>query len=317
MTIKKFSSDLGVKLYPKQLSILNNFYKDGIRELVAVLGRRSGKDTLSAIIVLKELDYLLSLSDPYKFYGIARGNPIFLQCVCASVDQARILMTEIQCLAEKTEWGKREGLTNHNGTIPGTLDFIPGVNWQDGVITVSCNGCRSEGLLGRRIFCLLLNEVASFQVEQSRIYSSLTPATADFRNPDTKKLESKIISISSPRGKGDMLHNLFSTADDHPTRYAVQYPTWEINPMMTEEHLRQEFKFMSDQEFATEFGAEFFHISENKTVSLRLPSTLLEEVKQLARERAYKEQKDISHADIVREAVELYLPFHRFNRTGN
>lgn len=311
--------DLSVSLYPMQRIILKTFYKgqpgnenidlteqeiqllfelklDGVlekyysgvlfRELILVLGRRSGKDFMVSLMALYEVMRLLEMpgGSPFTFYNIAEGNPIFILTVAMSSDQAHILFTEIiQKMTssvyfrdkighmeadkislltpqdvEKQKQLLNDGLDNAASKIKGSVVIMSGHS-------------NSESLLGKRIYALLLDEVASFKTtglktSGDRIYSALGPSTADFVRKTGKLdeegneiivLDSKIISISSPRSEEGMLFKLYNDTPNTPSRLAFKLPTWKVSKQWPERMLRQEFKFMSANDFNMEFGAEF------------------------------------------------------------
>lgn len=247
----------------------------------------SGKDFLVSLIALYEVMRLLEIPGgcPFKFYHMAEGNPIFILTVATSSDQARILFMEIKEKMTSSEYfrdkighmeadkislltpqdrkkSKRiieEGLDNAASKIKGSVVIMSGHS-------------NSESLLGKRIYALLLDEVASFKTtggatSGDRIYSALTPATADFIrrtgviDPKTNKeitvTDSKIISISSPRSEEGKLFELYNKTPEANGRLAFKLPTWKVSVNIEQDKLRSEFKFMSENEFGMEFGAEF------------------------------------------------------------
>lgn len=246
----------------------------------------SGKDFMVSLMALYEVMRLLEMpgGSPFKFYNIAEGNPVFILTVAMSSDQARILFTEItQKMTssvyfrnkighmeadkislltpqdiEKQKQLLKDGLDNAASKIKGSVVIMSGHS-------------NSESLLGKRIYALLLDEVASFKTtglktSGDRIYSALGPSTADFvrktgkldeEGNEISVLDSKIISISSPRSEEGMLFKLYNDAPNTPTRLAFKLPTWKVSKQWPESMLRQEFKFMSANDFNMEFGAEF------------------------------------------------------------
>lgn len=251
------------------------------RELILVLGRRSGKDFLTSLIALYEAMKLMECPNgsPFDYYGIASGNPIYILTVATSSDQARILFTEIKTRMQASEYFKGKVdkveadrvwlLTPEDKKKKKELieEGLPPSTIPSSVVIMSGHS-NSEGLLGKRIFALLLDEVASFKTTGSalsgdRIYSALTPATVDFKTPNKKQpdgstmYDSKIISISSPRAEEGILYKLYIESNNTPSRLSFKLPTWRVNLNTEEDSLRQEFKFMNPVEFQMEFGAEF------------------------------------------------------------
>ncbi len=88
-------------LYELKLDgVLEKYHSDNLfRELVLVLGRRSGKDFMVSLIALYETMRLLEMpgGSPFVYYeNIAEGNPIYILTVATSADQAGILFQEIK-----------------------------------------------------------------------------------------------------------------------------------------------------------------------------------------------------------------------------
>lgn len=285
-----------IKLTEEEMQLLFEFKLDNViekyhsehlfHELILVLGRRSGKDFMVSLMALYEVMRLLEMpgGSPFKFYNIAEGNPIFILTVAMSSDQARILFTEISQKMTSSEYFRdkighieadkismltpqdkekqkellESGLDNAASKIKGSVVIMSGHS-------------NSESLLGKRIYALLLDEVASFKTtglktSGDRIYSALGPATADFVRKTGKfdedgeeivVFDSKIISISSPRSEEGMLFKLYNETPNIKSRLAFKLPTWKVSKQWSENILRQEFKFMSVNDFNMEFGAEF------------------------------------------------------------
>ncbi len=244
-------------LYKLKLdNVIEKYYNNTLfRELVLVLGRRSGKDFMTAIMALYEVMNLLEIpgGSPFKYYDMAAGNPIYILTVATSSDQARILFNEMKSRMQVSDYFK-----NKIGKIEvDRIWFLTPedkmVNQQlideglenattDGSVVILTGHSNSESLLGKRIFTLLLDEVASFKNTGSatsgeRIYSALMPATADFKHPNRVKegsiseenpeglpvLDSKIISISSPRAEEGIFYRMYK--EPHTIkRYIFDYP---------------------------------------------------------------------------------------------
>lgn len=263
-------------------SILDKYQSGNIfRELVLVLGRRSGKNFSAAIISLYETMKLLECpgGNPFLYYKIATGNPIYIMTIATAAEQAKLLFGEIRERAGKSEYFKNKISKVDSETIYLlTLDDKKnnklyeetgqGIK-TDGSVVVMSGHSNSYSLLGKRVACLLLDEVASYKntggpSSGEEIYKALTPCTADFktqnRKPDDKHIpvyDSKIISISSPRAEEGILYKLYSEAPQSKFTVAFRLPTWKVNLSLTEESLREEFNKMTISEFNMEFGAEF------------------------------------------------------------
>lgn len=251
----------------------HNFVANGI------ITHNSGKDLVCSILALYEIMKLLEIpgGDPFSYYGIAKGNPIYILTVANSQDQAKILYTDIKEKLQRSPYFRDKiGFIEADRIYlltPSDKHFNQQME-EDGLsdaktkgsVVIMCGHSNSEGLLGKRIYALLLDEVASFKkstVDAGDMYSRLGPSTADFRSPTQVDqngehiLDSKIISISSPRGQEGILWYLYKTSKETPTRLVFKLPTWEVRPKLTRDMLRREYSFMNEGEFMMEFGAEF------------------------------------------------------------
>ncbi len=159
MNIEKFCLEFDVTLFPKQRKILKDFYNGDYRELVAVLGRRSGKDFLSVVLALYETRCLLEHHDPCEYYNLP-ANPIYILLVATSSDQSRILLPEVKYRISQLSFFKnRIGKVDDKGIhILTNADIKRNNNSSDktcGSVIIKCGHCNSEDLLGKRIYCLL------------------------------------------------------------------------------------------------------------------------------------------------------------------
>lgn len=266
--------------------VIEKYYSnEKFRELILVLGRRSGKGVMTGLMACYEAMKLLELpgGDPFRYYGLESGNPIYILTVAVSSDQARLLFNQVKDSMMKSEYFRtRIGWTEADKIYLKTLSdrrqeqsllkegFKAAADRVKGSVVIMSGHSNSESLLGKRYFALLLDEVASFKntggpTSGDRIYSALGPGTADFKRisgytedgTPIQQTESKIISISSPRSEQGMLFRLYSDTSQTAGRIAFRLPTWKVNEMFNEDGLRAENKYMSATEFAMEFGAEF------------------------------------------------------------
>lgn len=299
----------------KLMNVLEKYNSDEIfRELVLVLGRRSGKDFMVSLIALYESMKLLEIPGgcPYKYYNLSPGNPIYILTVATSSDQARILFTEIKekmnaCQYFRNKVGYKDAdriwlLTPEDRKRNKELSEQGMQSAQTkGSVVIMSGHSNSDSLLGKGYYTLLFDEVASFKSTGSassgeRLYSALGPGAAAFNKPlfleDGKKtispknkttaqkildengeqvrqLDSKIISISSPRAEEGIFFKLYNDTPKTKSRLAFRLPTWKVNQTITESMVRSENKYMSANEFMMEFGAEFSGTAGEKFIADR------------------------------------------------
>jgi hypothetical protein len=261
------------------------------RELVLVWGRRSGKDFIVSIIALYEAMKLLETpgGDPYRKYNIARGgNPITILTVATAAPQAALAFNEMKSKLLQSKYFRNkfiaEGLGASSIHLQTPADRIDnenrkkrGLPQEKGGIVIRSGHSNSDGLLGIQCFVLLMDEVASFKQTDGasggrRVYEAMLPSLNTFVRDERdsagnllldeeqkpiKVYDSKVISISSPRGREGILHDMFKEADTQADRLVCRMPTWIVNTRYTKESLRKTFSQFDDQSFMMEFGAEF------------------------------------------------------------
>jgi hypothetical protein len=255
------------------------------RQLILPIGRRSGKTTLSAVFASYELYRLISMGNPQKYYGLPNGNRIQIISVATDKDQAGLLFNDVTAHLTKCEFFKPYVANNTQSLVqfrtPYDIEkYGPTVRHENGKFTsfngkaslrVTFKASVSKGLRGSGNIMIILDEMAHFQDKGNSsakdIYDAVAPSTMAFSPKDPKDsfipvgpVESRIISISSPLNRSGKFYELFhfamSRAEGSENMLAIQAPTWEVNPTVEPEYLRQ--KYHEDPTvFMTEYGADF------------------------------------------------------------
>lgn len=312
-----------VQLFPAQRCILKYFYGEPLTEsekeilfgrcnlqdlykkaepkeyfeLVAILGRRSGKDLLSAIIAAYETYRLLSFGDLRNYFDKFASGTHHILMVDTSVEQSNVLFEVLQSTFLKAKFFKENIVENNKNNV-----WFKSNRMEDKDICLEVLHANSDKLMSHRYFAIIFNESAHYRTD--RIYPALCPSTFVYKKDG--KLLSKIVTITSPRNNTDWVYKLFTTPS--PNRFAIQLPTWRINSHLDEKVLKNENSYMKDEEFRIEFGAEFLSDPyENSTISLRLTNNTIEKLKKIARKIAYEEDKEVSYVELVRDAVDEYI----------
>lgn len=268
--------------------------KELFKELVLILGRRSGKDFIASVIAVYEACRLLEIEggDPYKFYDIDPANPIVILTIATASDQAEISYKEIKGKILNSKYFEDKYISDGIGTDKIYLltpkDKADNIYYASkklplkrGSIVIEAGHSNSKSLLGRGVIVAIFDEVASYQLtggssSGSRLYSSIEPALATYNYKRRRIDESgnpilddngneifdiiydgKSVSISSPRGKEGILYDKYTNDKNDRNMLLFKLPTWVVNPKHTESSLRLRFNTMSEEDFIMEFGAEF------------------------------------------------------------
>lgn len=268
---------------PENGDILGKYDSDAtFRELVIVWGRRSGKGFFQSIIAAYEAMKLLECKggDPYVIYNISKAQPISILTIANSGDQAEGAFKEIRSrLLESKYFSDKiiaEGVETKRIFILTKADKIKnqeltskGYPVQKGSIVVEVGHSNADTLRGKQVIVGILDEVAMYKQtggssSGEEIYKMMTPALSTFKRIENDKngkeiiiYDSKIISISSPKGEEGIFYKLFVDTPKVKTRLSIRQPSWIVNPTETEESLREVNSQMTDEEFLMEIGAEF------------------------------------------------------------
>jgi len=248
------------------------------RELILVLGRRSGKSTMSSIITVYELYKLLVRGSPQNYYGMPDGSEIRIICVANDKEQAEIVYQVIAQYTTTLDYFA-DSLVHDTKTYQrfqtarDVEKFGKGdlKNGGKGTLTVTFKSSVAKGLRGRGNIVVVLDEIAFFvddgKSSARQIYRAITPATKQFspKDPDDKRVpigstEGRVILISSPDAKEGFFFQQYQTSKSGgkaaKDMLMIQAPTWEVNPTLSPEDYEIEYA-KAPNDFETEYGAKF------------------------------------------------------------
>jgi hypothetical protein len=246
------------------------------RELALAVGRRSGKSAISAMIAAYELYKLLNKSNPQRYFGLKPHDTIKICSVAPSVDQAKLIYTELRKHSKNCEYIKSHLAkdTQSEMLFQAPFDLEETGKFKDGGLAslgISFHSANAGSLRGHNNYVIILDEFAFFPYDgvtsDREVYQSITPSTAAFSPKDPNiptqsigEVESRIIMISSPFGKSGLFYEKFQVAmggligsDDI---LMIQAPTWEVNPTVPASYLQKEYA-KNPENFTCEFGAQF------------------------------------------------------------
>lgn len=245
------------------------------KELVLVIGRRSGKSEISAIIAAYEQYKLLKRGHPQAYYGMPSGAEIRVLCIANDKDQASIVYESMKGHIESVDYFKSSQANS-------TLSYLKFRTENDrkkygstvkskATIISSFKSSIAKGLRGRGVICVILDEIAFFldtgTSSAEKIYKAIVPSTAQFSPKDPQNRlnpigpsDGRVILISSPDAKDGFFYRKYqqamsgSRAADNTL--VIQAPTWEVNPTISPEYYEVEYH-KDPRAFMTEHGAEF------------------------------------------------------------
>lgn len=221
---------LGVQMFPKQAEILNSFYKNKYKFLALAAGMRGGKSALGAMFAVVEFSKLITMKNPQETFGIIKGQPIHILIMSASEEQAiDSIFSNVRQFIINSEFFKE-----YNLSIKRTS-----VKYDKKNIEVKTIGSWSNTAVGRSCKAVVLDEVAQFEKtmgkrDANRTYELIKKSTITFG------MNGFMFAISSPAERDDLIMDLTSRND--PLTLELRVPSWEMNPHLTEQSLRQEYK---------------------------------------------------------------------------
>ena len=258
----------------------HRIFKQTCNEVIAQLGKGSGKDYSSTISVAYQVYLLLCLKDPATYYGKPPGDTIDILNIAINAQQANnVFFKGFKTRIERSPWfiGKYEPKASE-------IKF-------DKNISVYSGHSEREAWEGYNVLTVILDEISGFAIENTTGHDQAKTADAIYdmyrgsvisRFPDF----GKIILLSFPRFKNDPIQKFYESViaeketvvrsktlkmdedlpdgtegnevtveweEDHiisyaiPKTYAIKRPSWEVNPTKKIEDYKVEFyKNMQD-----------------------------------------------------------------------
>jgi len=222
--IKLFGEDEGKRMF-----------KQTANEVVAQLGKGSGKDYCSTISVAYIVYLLLCLKDPAQYYGKPPGDSIDIINIAINAQQANnVFFKGFRTRIDKSPW-----FTGKYTEKASEIKFNKN-------ITVHSGHSEREAWEGYNVIVIILDEISGFATENttgheqaktgSAIYE-MYRASVDSRFPDYGVVRSHHFKLddSLPDGTDGNEFDI-EWEEDHilsykyPRMYALKRPTWEINP---------------------------------------------------------------------------------------
>jgi hypothetical protein len=261
-----------VKLFGEQEGSLR--YRQTCNEVVAQLGKGSGKDYCSTISVAYIVYLLLCLKDPASYYGKPPGDSIDIINIAINAQQANNVFFK----------GFKNRVTHSPWFIGKYFEKASEIKF-DKNVTVYSGHSEREAFEGYNVLVAVLDEISGFALDStsghdqaktaSGIYD-MYRASVDSRFPDY----GKVILLSFPRFKNDYIQqrydeiisekeviarshrfkldpdlpentvgnefDIFWDEDQivsykYPRVYAIRRPTWEVNPTRSIEDFKIAF----------------------------------------------------------------------------
>jgi len=201
-----------------------------------ILTHNSGKTAVASTILAYELFCLLMLDNPSKHYGLAPGAIIALTCVAVSKDQANYgVFANMINMVKKNPFFQKH--------FPNLLYHDQKIEDPDRQILCQVLAANVATAAGYTNKCVIFDELDLFQrsmdsrIGADLVYTKLTNSTQTFGD------QGKIVAISSLQYVDGIMNRIYKDGLEEPQTLALSYCTWEMNPTITEEQLRNEYKY--------------------------------------------------------------------------
>ncbi len=244
------------------------------RELILVLGRRSGKSMLSSIISAYELYKLIAREYPQAYYGLLPSTEIRVLCIANDKEQAEIVYGEINNHVQHVDYFQSSLKRNTQSfmkfrTKSDNERFKK--DSQKATISATFKSSIARGIRGRGCMACILDELAFFvndgKSSADQVYRAMTPSLKQFSPKDPKNRrtpigpsDGRMICISSPDAKDGLFYKLYELSKSGGVASSqmlmIQAPTWEVNPTVDESDYEVE-RAKDPRAFETEYGASF------------------------------------------------------------
>lgn len=245
--------------------ILDKFGRK-FQELILVLGRRSGKSFLTAVITLYEVYRFLMMGHPQGRYPIMEFDIITILNVAVSEGQAKMaIFDKIRQLAESSPYfvqyiGKSLQnemffLTDHDKD-ENVRRIARGQEAMVGTIQLKSGHSNASGMVGGTMAVIIIDEMAEMAPASAEggtddeLYDKLKPAISTFGR------DGKMICISNPLGPYGKFYKLYLDSFDDNLVLMAQLPTWLSNPYIEQAFLDQQKK-KDPTNYHVFYGAKF------------------------------------------------------------
>ena len=232
-----------------------------VNEVVAQLGKGSGKDHTSRIC-FAYISYLMHcLRDPLEYYGKGHGVYIDLVNLAVNAKQAQqVFFDPLKNLLMSSPWANDVGFEPR----------VQEVYWFDRPVRMFSGHSEAEGWEGYEVLVVVLDEISAFKVDaelkgelrnkgSARVIYEMARASITSRFPKY----GKVALLSFPRFRGDFIQQRYKSVIDDLTEqgavildpkmgnkgidregktWAVKAATWEVNPTRHREEFDDEFR---------------------------------------------------------------------------
>lgn len=230
--------------------VLDKIGKD-FREVLLVLGRRSGKSMMVAIIALYEVYKLIEIGDPQKYHEINEGDTIdVLNAATSASVAADSVFDKIKPMVLNSPYFKKK-ITKDSVLKDSIRFYTPhdmevneklrseGLPPREGTVRCLSGHSNSDTLVGKNVIVVIIDEMAGMiqkdksKMSDAELYEKLKNSVWTFDDP-------KILCISNPLSKDGKFYDLYERSFTNDNMIMFQLPSYISNASLTTEDLEEE-----------------------------------------------------------------------------
>lgn len=181
-------------------------HKQTVQEVIAQLGKGSGKDYCSTISVARVVYLLLCLKDPAAYFGKPPGDSIDILNIAINSQQARnVFFKGFKTRVEKSPWFQGRYYPKAD-----SIEF-------DKNITCHSGHSERESWEGYNVIMVILDEISGFAIENSTGHAQAKTAGDIYKMYRGSVISrfpevGKVILLSFPRYKNDFIQQRYNLA---------------------------------------------------------------------------------------------------------
>lgn len=252
-----------------------NFYVPS--ELIGVMGQRSGKSALIAIIITYLIHWLLKTPNLQRTYKLLPASPFMIPLVALNFTKAKsLLFNPVKKYVLNGTWFKnyhkfldlekqRLGLSHKLWDVKETS-----ISYTHKNLVIRPEVTDKRKLRGNTSLLGAIDELSHMHgatdgvlFDPDEIYTSLNNSMATAQTMFYKRLASGMnnvpvplmISISSPAKGDDKAMQLYKSSFKSDRMYGINAPTWKVNPQQSFEVLKP-YLDKDPNKFWRDFGAD-------------------------------------------------------------
>ena len=240
LSIKSISSLGEQECYDLTMPTTGCYFGDN-----GILHHNSGKDTIAALMALRQVYKLLCLRDVYGYYGLVPGSGIELTNVAYTKQQAKeVYFKQFRGFLLGSRW-----FVKQNPNIKAeSIHFNHG-------ITVLSKAADGDSVEGQNMFFGVMDEASAFKdasvvkamnkAEGEKVQSNAEGIYKVLRSSTTSRFKNvgKVVIISYPRYIDDFTQTKRKENENRETGWTSgPYATWEVNPRVTKADFAEAYR---------------------------------------------------------------------------